>query len=327
MSRPLRIEYPGAFYHVMNRGTERKPIFLDPLEDRALFLRVLGEAADLWKIRIHAYSLMGNHYHLLIETPLPNLSRAMRHIDGVYTQRLNRKVGRDGPLFRGRFKSILVQKESYFLELVRYIHLNGVRAMEYPDPRLDPNCSHSEYLGTKMKKPWLMTELALSFFEPDKPDAHKRLDAYVRAGVSKELEDILAKKQWPSILGLKDFKLEIKQRFRLANPAHREKPQERELAAVVKLEPTHVLVEVAKMFGVLLSDLQRSSSRIHSNARLIAIHLLRHTCYMSYGEIGKVMGGIGSSAVLGRLKQVQNRNLIDEKIRRTVRDKLGIQLK
>src|SRR5882724_5058083 len=108
MSRPLRIEYAGAFYHVMNRGAEHKRIFFNPLEDRGLFLQTLGEAARLWKIRIHAYSLMENHYHLLMETPLPNLSRAMRHLDGIFTQRLNRKVERDGALFRGRFKSILV---------------------------------------------------------------------------------------------------------------------------------------------------------------------------------------------------------------------------
>src|SRR5688500_8335144 len=100
----------------MNRGLERRPIFFEAQADRRIFLGVLVEAVRLWKIRVHAYSLMSNHYHLLLESPLPNLSRAMRHIDGVYTQRLNRSRRRDGPLFRGRFKSILVEKESYFLE-------------------------------------------------------------------------------------------------------------------------------------------------------------------------------------------------------------------
>lgn len=94
MARPLRIEYPGAFYHVMNRGLERRNIFIDSQEDRSLFLQVLADAVRLWKIRIHAYSLMNNHYHLLLETTLPNLSRAMRHIDGIYTQRVNRKFRR-----------------------------------------------------------------------------------------------------------------------------------------------------------------------------------------------------------------------------------------
>src|SRR5436190_504148 len=115
MSRPLRIEYPGAFYHVLNRGANRKSIFLDQV-DRAIFFRTLKDSVNLWRIRVHAYSLMDNHYHLLIETPLGNLSRAMRHIDGIYTQRINRKSRRDGSLFRGRFKSILIEKETYFLE-------------------------------------------------------------------------------------------------------------------------------------------------------------------------------------------------------------------
>jgi len=126
MSRPLRVEYAGAFFHIMNRGLNRNPIFLDEDRDRALFKKTVGEAVERWKIRVHAFALMDNHYHLLVETPLAMISRAMRHIDGIYTQRFNRLHRRDGPLMRGRFKSILVQKESYFLELVRYIHLKFI---------------------------------------------------------------------------------------------------------------------------------------------------------------------------------------------------------
>lgn len=127
MSSPLRIEYPDAWYHVMNRGRRGEEIFGDK-QDYRQFIEILKETANLWKLRIAAYSLIPNHYHLLVQTPWGNLSRCLRHIDGVYTQRFNRSHGCDGPLFRGRFKSILVDADSYLLPLVRYIHRNPVRA-------------------------------------------------------------------------------------------------------------------------------------------------------------------------------------------------------
>lgn len=325
MSRPLRIEYPGAFYHVMNRGANHKSIFLGPDEDRGMFLRVLGEAAGLWGIRIHAYSLMDNHYHLLMETPLPNLSRAMRHIDGVYTQRLNRKVRRDGPLLRGRFKSILVQKESYFLELVRYIHLNGVRAAKYPHPGLDPNCSHGDYMGMRTKPPWLITDLALSFFAPYQPDALSRFDSYVRADVSKELENVLARKRWPAILGLKEFMLNIRERFGLARPAHNEKPQERELAIESKLATHEVISQLANIFGVEINDFLRRGSKEHARARQVAMYLFRHACHLPHAEIGKVLGGVKSSAVAYGLNQIRL-HPIEEDLRKIIEEKFGFSL-
>lgn len=127
MARPLRIEYPGAWYHVLNRGRRREKIFFSPADYRA-FLKLLGECSKLFGIEIHSYSLLPNHYHLLIHTPMPNLSRNMRHLGGVYTQLINRKYKTEGSLFKGRFKSILIDKDSYLLELVRYIHRNPLKA-------------------------------------------------------------------------------------------------------------------------------------------------------------------------------------------------------
>src|SRR3989304_6317848 len=120
MARPLRIEYPGAYYHVMNRGLSRRDIFLDD-KGREWFLDLLSDISRLWKIEIYAYCLMDNHYHLLFKTPQGGLSRAMRHLDGIYTQRFNRAHHRDGPLLRGRYKAILIDAEEHFLSIVRYI--------------------------------------------------------------------------------------------------------------------------------------------------------------------------------------------------------------
>ncbi len=134
MARPLRIEYPGAGYHVTARGNARGPIFFDD-EDRRSFLTILGSAINHFNWLCHAYCLMENHYHLLIDTPDGNLSRGMRQLNGVYTQRVNRRYSRAGHLFQGRFKSILVDKESYLLELARYVVLNPVRAKLVKDPK------------------------------------------------------------------------------------------------------------------------------------------------------------------------------------------------
>src|SRR5712691_10295212 len=127
MARPLRLEFPGALYHVTSRGNARQKIFLDA-QDRHLFLDVFGEEVAQQGWRCYAYCLMDNHYHLLIETPEPNLVAGMRRLNGVYTQAFNRRHGRVGHLFQGRYKSILIDKDSYGLELSRYIVLNPLRA-------------------------------------------------------------------------------------------------------------------------------------------------------------------------------------------------------
>ena len=127
MSRPLRIEFPAAVYHVMNRGAAKQTTFHDSGDYQA-FLDTVAEAHQRWAIEVFAYSLMRNHYHLCLRTPKGNLSRVMRHIDGIYTQRFNRRHGRDGTLFRGRYKAILVDADEYLLAVVRYIHLNAVEA-------------------------------------------------------------------------------------------------------------------------------------------------------------------------------------------------------
>ena len=127
MARPLRITYPGAFYHVTSRGNEQKPVFKS-IKDRTKFLEYLKSATERYSAVIHAYCLMDNHYHLLLETPSGNLSRIMAHINGAYTSYFNKKRDRAGHLFQGRYKAIVVEADEYAKELSRYIHLNPVRA-------------------------------------------------------------------------------------------------------------------------------------------------------------------------------------------------------
>ncbi len=135
MARALRILYPGALYHITSRGDGQEAIYLTN-QDREIFISMLGECVSKFNWKIHAYCLMTNHYHLLIETPQANLSKGMRFLNGVYTQRFNRAHKRVGHVLQGRYKSILVEKESYLLELSRYLVLNPVRAKMGQVPKM-----------------------------------------------------------------------------------------------------------------------------------------------------------------------------------------------
>jgi len=163
MARPLRLEYPGAVYHVTARGNARQPIFLGD-EDRLAFLEVLGSVVERFNWECHAYCLMENHYHLLVETPDANLSRGMRQLNGVYTQGFNRRHDRTGHVLQGRFKSILVDKESYLLELVRYVVLNPVRCGIVRHPRYWKWSSYRATAGESQTPEFLSVDWILAQF-------------------------------------------------------------------------------------------------------------------------------------------------------------------
>lgn len=181
MSRPLRIEFAGALYHVTSRGDGREDIFLDD-GDRELFLVVLSEAVEAYNWSVHSYCLMGNHYHLLLETPDSNLSKGMRHLNGVYTQRFNRSHKRVGHVFQGRYKAIIVQKENYLLELARYIVLNPVRARMVRSVRDWPWSSYRASAGLADCPAWLETDWILSAFSEKRFEAIERYRKFVAAG-------------------------------------------------------------------------------------------------------------------------------------------------
>ena len=163
MARPLRIEYPGAIYHITSRGNARQPIFEDD-EDRKTFLELIDLAVSRYKWLCHAYCLMDNHYHLLIETPERNLSQGMRQLNGIYTQRFNRRHGRVGHVFQGRFKAILVDKENYLLELCRYVVLNPVRAGIIKSPKKYKWSSYRATSGLVKSPSFLTVDWILSQF-------------------------------------------------------------------------------------------------------------------------------------------------------------------
>ena len=154
MSRPLRIEFPGALYHVTSRGDRREDIFVDDT-DRARLLAVVAQGLARFDARLFAYCLMGNHYHFVMHTLQGNLSALMRHINGVYTQAFNRRYGEVGHLFQGRFKAILVDRDAYFLEVCRYVELNPVRAHMVAAPGDWPWSSYRAHVGQAASPAWL----------------------------------------------------------------------------------------------------------------------------------------------------------------------------
>lgn len=187
MARPLRLALPGGIFHVIARGNDRQRVFGDG-RDRELFFAVLTHAVDRYGWLCHSYCLMDNHYHLLLETPKPNLSIGMRHVNGLYARRFNVRNGRCGHLFQARFRSILVQRDSHLLRVARYIVLNPVRARICAHPEQWPWSSYRALAGLAPAEPFLCTDVLLGHFAETQKAAKARYAAYVKEG----LEDALA---------------------------------------------------------------------------------------------------------------------------------------
>lgn len=183
MARPLRVEYPGALYHIMSRGNRYQNIFKDD-QDRSKFLDWLTDAVKVHNLICHAYCLMSNHYHLLLETPDANLSRAMRDLNGHYTQSFNKKHKTVGHLFQGRYKALVVEKETYLLELARYIVLNPVRARLVKHPRHYRWSSYRATAEYHQTLDYVFTDWILGHFGKQKSRARIGYREFIKEGIS-----------------------------------------------------------------------------------------------------------------------------------------------
>jgi REP element-mobilizing transposase RayT len=181
MARPLRLEFPGALYHLTARGNARARIYADD-QDRTEFLELLGRTCERFNWHAHGYCLMDNHYHLVIETPEANLARGMRHLNGVYTQAFNRRHRKVGHLFQGRYTAILVDKDKYLLELARYVVLNPVRAGMVKSAGQWPWSSYRATLGKTPSPDWLNTVWLLSQLSGKRREARTRYVRFIAEG-------------------------------------------------------------------------------------------------------------------------------------------------
>jgi len=202
MTRPLRIDFPGAWHHVMHWSQAHRPAFPSP-GHRSQFLALLREIDHDFSVEVHAYCLMDDGYQLLVRTPRANLSRAMRHLNGVYTQIHNRMQGSDGALFRGRFKSVVVDGDTYLGPVTRYIHRWPAETRRLTCPERYAYSSYPAYLGSVTTPAWLHVEETLALF--GERHRHERYRGFVEAGVDEELKRFYANRRVSPVLGAGSF--------------------------------------------------------------------------------------------------------------------------
>ena len=284
MARPLRIEYPDAWYHVMNRGRRAEHIFLEERDCKA-FLDLLKEAVELWNVRIAAYCLMVNHYHLLVQTPNGNLSRFMRHINGVYTQRFNRLHRCNGQLFGGRYKSIVVDADKYLLQLVRYIHRNPLRAGIVD--RLDSYkwSSHKGYISRGKKWDWLHKGFVLSMLSESPRQQHRLYSEFVAQEDFEEISRVFEKKKLPAIFGSDEFVDWLKGHF-YGEKKHREVPESKVLAP----DGDKIKQVICRIYGVREQELLKARRGVMNEPRNVAIYLTRQLRGDNLAEICREYG-------------------------------------
>lgn len=229
MARPLRIEYPGAFYHVTSRGNEQKDVFKSH-KDREKFLSYVESAVVRYGAVVHTWCLMSNHYHLLLETPWGNLSQIMRHINGAYTTYFNVKRKRAGHLFQGRYKAILVEADAYAVELSRYMHLNPVRAGMVAKPEHYQWSSYRSYIGHSTTPAWLKTDFILGYFGRKAPDAQNTYRRFVEDLLDSEYESPLQATVASTVLGRSAFVRDVAERHLGEKRAERSMPAVKVLA-------------------------------------------------------------------------------------------------
>lgn len=321
MSRPLRIEYPDAWYHVMNRGRRGESVFRKD-EDYVTFVELMKETVDMWNLRVGAYCLMPNHYHLLVQTPDANLSRCMRHINGVYTQRFNRNHSLDGQLFKGRYKAIVVDADTYLLELLRYIHRNPLEAGFVKTFKEYPWVSHQGYLSDARKWDWLHKDFVLSLFSNEKTVARRLYKDFVSKGTLEGINKIFGRKKMPSVLGSQGFLDRVKGSF-FSEKGHKEVPEWKSLSPTAE----KIMEEVCGRYGVGMGELLKSRRGISNEPRNVAIYLMRTLRGDNLEEIARSFNMNRFSSVSSAVERMRRKISGNRQLRKRVdKIKTAIQL-
>lgn len=303
MARPLRIVYPGAFYHVTSRGNEQKDVFKSQ-KDRERFLEYLETATESYGAVIHAYCLMSNHYHLLLETPVGNLSQIMRHINGAYTTYFNVKRKRAGHLFQGRYKALLVEFDAYALELSRYIHLNPVRAGIVVSPEEYFWSSYRSYIGQSSAPRWLYMKAVLEYFGNRETGAKKKYRDFVEELLRKEYDSPLQNTFGSSVLGTPVF-LEM-----IAATHVDEKKVDR---AVPEIRQFKAFPEVSEIVKAAAS-VMRGNDKL---ARQVGMYLSHKYSGKKLREIGELFG-VGETAIAEARRLLSKKMEQDKKLNEAV---------
>ena len=304
MARPLRIEYPGAFYHIIQRGNERKDIFISP-QDRTKFYEYLSILHTRYKVSIHTYCLMDNHYHLILETKQPNLSNAIHYLNTSYTIYFNIKRKRSGHLFQGRYNAILIEADEYLHHLSRYIYLNPVRAGIVKNP-IDYPYSSYRYFITDTKPPnWLTTGFILSLFDKQIKKAKHLYKNFVLEAIGSETHIIRNNTAFGFILGNQDFINMIKERF-----IQDKKDKEVPVLNLLKnqLNPSDIIEKVNAAI-----DNKKLS-------RKVSIYLIRKHTDLSLKEISLIFNKISDAGVSILYNRFERKRMADKKLNGRIAD-------
>jgi putative transposase len=304
MARPLRIQYAGAFYHITSRGNERRPIF-SGIQDHQKLFSFFSEAVVRYGLSIHAYCLMDNHYHLLLETSEPNLSQALHYINGGYTSYYNRAYGRSGHLFQGRYRAILVEKDAYATTLSRYIHLNPFRASLCKKPEEYPWSSYFGYIRMGGRPSWLETSFILGYFGPQETEAIRRYVRFVEGGMKDEIEDPLKGAVSGVVLGSDGFVDWVKKSM-VAGVR-----ETRDLPAARKLRPRPSVQQIKE-------TLEGGLGKDYLWLRDISLLLCHRYTGKTLKGIGESHGGMEVSAVSQAIRRLYQRIAADRELERDI---------
>ncbi|MDQ7778966.1 MAG: transposase [Planctomycetota bacterium] len=295
MARRLRIQYPGAAYHVMSRGVLRGDVFSSD-EDYARFLSCLARAQEKFRLDVFAFVLMSNHYHLFLRTREANLSRALQWLQTAYSIYYNRRHGRSGHVFEGRFKAIIVGEESYWIGLTMYIHLNPVRAGMAPDAGDYRWSSYRDYVEEQKPHEWVKSEQILRAGGDDlaRQRAAYRESVLARSGRERTVLDDL---KHGLILGSEKFVRWIRDRIMGRKPPARAK-SEPAAKKRIRAEDARGLVmkAVAREFGVTKVSLATRKRAVVNIARDVAMHILKTHTSLTNKRIGSAFGVVSDAA-------------------------------
>ncbi len=284
----------------MNRGRRGENIFISK-EDYWSFIDLLKELNEVFNVNIAAYCLMTNHYHLLVQTPHANLSRSMRHLNGIYTQSYNRRHGCDGQLFRGRYKSIVVESDSYALELVRYIHRNPLDTGLVDNLQKYQWSTHKIYLSDAKKWKWVYKDYILKLFSKSKPESMRLYRQFVLKETAEDINRIFGRRNQPSVLGDKSFIEKIKEKY--FNPRDFiEIPATRSLAP----DADKIKSEVCDAYNIQEAELYLARRGYFNEPRNVAVYLTRHLRNATLDQVGEQFGIGKYSTVSSIVERVKN---------------------
>lgn len=298
MARPLRIEYPGAFYHVLNRG-QRQEVIVEDDRDRERFLLCLERMVEQYGVRIHTYCLMTNHYHLILETPEANLSRAVQWLNVSYASYFNRRHQYAGHLFQGRFKAILLEADEYLASLSRYIHLNPLRARITLHP-WEYAWSSCQFYAMLPKPPqWLTVEKVLSGFGRSKKTSRKRYTEYLsESDPVNPCKGIVGS----SLMGSDGFVEWVKAAFL---SSARGMVEISELKQLMPRPSVELIVEcVSQCFHAPAETIFQRGAKCNL-ARDVAIYLSRELSGQTCQALGQIFGRVSGAAITMRHKHIK----------------------